>query len=144
MAIEQYRRARFVDAINAGYAALRNDPAAWAEVEAERAAWDATLCMGWSKRPLSGRPSGSAHAVTRGDLDADLDPVRGHEQAGRRSVLIVSMDRFNAGPVGLVFAIPLTRTRSPDFPSHIAVDPPEGGLTARSYILCEMLRSIST
>jgi hypothetical protein len=45
-AIEQYRRARFLDAVNAGYAALRADPVAWAEVEAERRLWDATLADG--------------------------------------------------------------------------------------------------
>jgi hypothetical protein len=45
-AIEAYRRARFIEAINAGYAELRADPDAWAEVEAERAAWDATLLDG--------------------------------------------------------------------------------------------------
>jgi mRNA interferase MazF len=85
-----------------------------------------------------------APSPRRGEIwDADLNPVRGHEQAGRRPVLIVSIDRFNQGPAGLVFAIPLTRTRRP-IPSHIPVDPPEGGLTARSYILSEALRSIST
>jgi hypothetical protein len=42
---EQYDRS-FWEAVNAGYAALRADPAAWAEVEAERKAWDATLMDG--------------------------------------------------------------------------------------------------
>jgi mRNA interferase MazF len=79
----------------------------------------------------------------RGEIwDAELDPVRGHEQAGRRPVLIVSTDGFNRGPAGLVLAAPLTRTRRP-IPSHIPIDPPEGGLSARSYVLCEALRSIS-
>jgi len=45
-AIELYRRQRFIDAINAGYAALRDDRQAWAEVEAERAEWDGTLADG--------------------------------------------------------------------------------------------------
>ena len=42
---EQYDR-KFWDAANAGYAALRADPAAWAEVEAERKLWDNTLMDG--------------------------------------------------------------------------------------------------
>jgi hypothetical protein len=42
---DQYDR-RFWDATNAGYAALRADPVAWAEVEAERKLWDATLMDG--------------------------------------------------------------------------------------------------
>jgi hypothetical protein len=35
-AVEDYRRKLFLDAVNACYAALRADPEAWAEVEAER------------------------------------------------------------------------------------------------------------
>ena len=73
---------------------------------------------------------------------ADLNPTRGHEQAGSRPILIVSNDTFNRGPAGLVLALPLTRTNR-NIPLHIAVDPPEGGLTSRSYILCDSLRSIS-
>jgi hypothetical protein len=42
---DQYDR-KFWDAVNAGYAALRADPAAWAEVEAERKLWDNTLADG--------------------------------------------------------------------------------------------------
>jgi hypothetical protein len=45
-AIEQYRRQRLLEATNAAYAALRTDPQAWAEVQAERAAWDITLMDG--------------------------------------------------------------------------------------------------
>ncbi len=45
-AIEDYRRKVFLDAVNAGYAALRADPQAWADEQAERAAWDATLMDG--------------------------------------------------------------------------------------------------
>jgi hypothetical protein len=45
-AIEMLRRQRILDQINADYAALRADPSAWAEVRAEREAWDATLADG--------------------------------------------------------------------------------------------------
>jgi hypothetical protein len=45
-AVEDYRRKVFIEKVNAGYAALRADPVAWAEVEAERRAWDATLMDG--------------------------------------------------------------------------------------------------
>jgi mRNA interferase MazF len=84
-----------------------------------------------------------ARAPARGEIWlADLNPTRGHEQAGRRPVLVVSTDVFNQGPAGLVFVLPLTRTDR-HIPLHIAVDPPEGGLTARSYILCDAIRSIA-
>jgi hypothetical protein len=40
-AIEDYRRRIFLEQINTGYARLRQDPKLWAEVQAERKAWDA-------------------------------------------------------------------------------------------------------
>ncbi len=73
---------------------------------------------------------------------ADLNPIRGHEQAGTRPVLVISTDLFNHGPAGLVFVLPLTRTDR-RIPAHIPIDPPEGGMTSRSLILCDALRSIS-
>ena len=74
---------------------------------------------------------------------ADLNPTRGHEQAGQRPVVIVSEDLFNRGPAGLIIVLPVTSTIRA-IPSHIVVDPPEGGLSNRSAILCEAVRSIST
>ena len=73
---------------------------------------------------------------------ADLDPTRGHEQAGKRPVLIVSDDGFNAGPATLVIVVPITSTIRP-IPSHVRLDPPEGGLKNPSAVLCEAIRSIS-
>ena len=72
----------------------------------------------------------------------DLDPTRGHEQAGRRPVLILSVDDFNLGPADLVIVVPLT-SRIRSIPSHIRIDPPEGGLSRPSAVLCEAVRSIS-
>ena len=72
----------------------------------------------------------------------DLDPTRGHEQAGRRPVLILSVDEFNLGPADLVIVVPLT-SRIRGIPSHIRIDPPEGGLSLPSAILCEAVRSTS-
>ena len=45
-AIEAYRRNRFLDELNRGYAALRSNPKAWKEELEERRAWDATLADG--------------------------------------------------------------------------------------------------
>lgn len=73
---------------------------------------------------------------------AELNPIRGHEQAGTRPVLVVSTNGFNHGPANLVFVLPLTRTDR-RIPFHIPIDPPEGGVTARSFILCDALRSIA-
>jgi predicted transcriptional regulator len=45
-ALDVYRRQVFFEKLNAGYAALRADPEAWAEFEAEQKLWDATLMDG--------------------------------------------------------------------------------------------------
>jgi mRNA interferase MazF len=79
----------------------------------------------------------------RGEIwNASLDPTRGHEQAGSRPVLILSNDVYNGGPADLVMVAPLTRTDR-GIPLHVPVDPPEGGLTARSFVLCDHARAIS-
>ena len=72
----------------------------------------------------------------------DLNPTRGHEQAGRRPALVASADEFNHGPAGLVIVVPMT-TRERGIPLHVSVDPPEGGLDRRSFIKCEDVRSVS-
>jgi len=46
LAIEEYRRQRFLQEANAAYAALRNNPKAWKAEIAERKAWDATMADG--------------------------------------------------------------------------------------------------
>jgi len=45
-AVEEYHTRLFWEAVNKGYAEMRADPAAWAEEEAERRAWDATRMDG--------------------------------------------------------------------------------------------------
>ena len=71
-----------------------------------------------------------------------LDPTRGHEQAGRRPGLIVSVDPFNQGPGGMTVIMPLT-TKEKHIPLHVRVEPPEGGLSQVSFIRCEDVRSVS-
>ncbi len=38
---------------------------------------------------------------------ADLNPTRGHEQSGRRPVIVLSEDLFNNGPADLVIVLPI-------------------------------------
>ena len=73
---------------------------------------------------------------------ADLSPARGYEHAGARPVLIISTNIFNHGPADLVFVLPLTCTDR-RIPMHEPIDPPEGGIAARSYIVCDALRTIA-
>lgn len=73
----------------------------------------------------------------------DLNPVRGHEQAGKRPALVVSVDLFNTGPAGLAVVLPVT-SREKGIPFHVVLTPPEGGLMTRSFVKCEDVRSVST
>lgn len=60
-------------------------------------------------------------APSRGEIWlVDLSPVRGHEPAGRRPALVISVDEFNHGPAGLVHVIPLT-TKERGIPLHVEV-----------------------
>lgn len=45
-ALEVYRRQQLLEATNAAYEALREDPESWHEFEQERHDWDATLADG--------------------------------------------------------------------------------------------------
>jgi mRNA interferase MazF len=79
----------------------------------------------------------------RGEVwDVDLNPVLGHEQGGKRPALVVSVDQLNQGPSGLVIMVPITK-RDKRIRSQIAIEAGEGGLTIRSFAMCEAVRSIS-
>jgi len=45
-ALDAYRRKMFFENLNSGYAALKADPQAWAAMQDERKAWEATLMDG--------------------------------------------------------------------------------------------------
>jgi mRNA interferase MazF len=73
---------------------------------------------------------------------ANLDPVVGSEQAGRRPVLIVSSDQFQRVQSRLVTVIPMTRTLR-GFPFHLEVSPAESGLTHPGAVMCDQIRTVS-
>ena len=82
-------------------------------------------------------------SMRRGEVyRADLDPVLGSEQGGVRPVLIVQNDLGNqSSPT--VIVVPLTsRRKRPRQPTHVLVEPPEGGLTQPSQVLCEQVRTL--
>jgi hypothetical protein len=72
-ALETYRRKLLLDQMNAGYAALRADPQAWAEHQAERQLWDATL--------LDGLESGELWTADGRCLNAENDQPEGGGEA---------------------------------------------------------------
>ncbi len=72
----------------------------------------------------------------------DLDPIVEHEQGGVRPALIVSADPFNRSQASLVIVAPITTTDR-GLILQIPVDPPEGGLKRRSFIMIDQVRTIS-
>jgi len=66
--------------------------------------------------------------------------LQGREQQGPRPVLVVSDDIINHGPSGLSIVVPFT-TRDRGVDLHVAVDPPEGGLSEHSVLLTEQLHA---
>ncbi len=81
---------------------------------------------------------------SRGDVwQVNLRPHVGHEQGFERPALVVSVDLFNHGPAELIIVVPIT-TKFKGIPFHVRVDPPEGGLSERSFVKCEDVRAIST
>ena len=79
----------------------------------------------------------------RGDVwSISLDPTVGHEQAGTRPALVVSIDKFNHGPADLAIVLPIT-SHEKGQPIHVRVMPPEGGLQVGSFVKCEDIRAVS-
>ncbi|MEG0741080.1 MAG: type II toxin-antitoxin system PemK/MazF family toxin [Clostridia bacterium] len=81
--------------------------------------------------------------MKRGDIYmAELDPVVGSEQGGRRPVLIIQNDVGNLH-APTVIAVPLTGSaRKPAMPTHVSIPTGEGGLWRASTVLCEQVRTL--
>lgn len=71
-----------------------------------------------------------------------LDPTTGREQAGKRPALVVSVNELNHSAAELVVVLPVT-SRDKGIRSHVEVDEGEAGLSVKSFIKCEDIRSIS-
>ena len=81
-------------------------------------------------------------AAGQGEIwDCELDPVAGHERAGRRPCLVISVDAVGKGPSDLAIVVPLSRSNYTRL--DVRIDPPEGGLTSVSYALPYQVRTIS-
>jgi mRNA interferase MazF len=71
---------------------------------------------------------------------AELDPVIGREQAGRRPVVIVSSNDFLETGAGRAAIVPIT-TKYRDLPSWVPINPTMG-LTKPSWALPDQVRTI--
>jgi mRNA interferase MazF len=81
-------------------------------------------------------------AILRGDIIwADLNPSIGHEQSGRRPVLILSSDVFN-NRSGTVIAVAIT-SQEPraGFPLTLSLENEE--LPKRSWVKISQIRTLS-
>ena len=85
----------------------------------------------------------SRNRIVRGDVWlVDLDPIVGREQAKCRPCLVVSSELFNQGPAELIVIVPITSTFR-QISWFIQIEPPEGGLIKRSYVMCNQIRTVS-
>src|SRR5262245_17840171 len=80
--------------------------------------------------------------ILRGDIVwADLNPVRGHEQAGHRPVVVMSEDVFNARS-GTVIAMAITsQPQAAGFPLTMELTDPK--LPQRSWVKISQIRTLS-
>ena len=80
--------------------------------------------------------------ILRGEIRwADLNPVRGKEQAGRRPVLVLSHDVFNARS-GTVIAVAITsQPQRAGFP--LTLELAVRGLPKRSWVKISQVRTLS-
>ena len=81
--------------------------------------------------------------ILRGEIRwADLNAVRGHEQAGKRPVLVLSHDVFNERS-GTVIAVALT-SQEPRVGFPLTMEIQVGGLPKRSWVKISQIRTLST
>ena len=80
--------------------------------------------------------------ILRGEIRwADLNPVRGREQAGLRPVLILSQDVFNERS-GTVIAVAITsQAQLADFP--LTLELTSGNLPKHSWVKISQIRTLS-
>lgn len=80
--------------------------------------------------------------ILRGEIRwADLDPVRGREQSGRRPVLVLSHDVFNERS-GTVIAMAITsQPQRASFPLTLELSTPK--LPKRSWLKISQVRTLS-
>ncbi len=80
--------------------------------------------------------------ILRGDIIwADLNPTIGHEQAGKRPVLVLSHEVFNKRS-GIVIAVAITsRPQRAAFPLTLELQ--ESNLPKQSWVKISQIRTIS-
>lgn len=83
-------------------------------------------------------------AIDRGDIYlVDLNPVQGREQAGRRPVLVLSVNAINKLPLVVTVVIGTKGENvTRDYPTNVRIPAAESGLPMETVFLCFQLRSL--
>lgn len=80
--------------------------------------------------------------IRRGDVVlADLSPVIGHEQGGRRPVVVVSPAAYHSWPIEMAVIVPIT-SADRRLHHHVPIGA-EAGLRAASFAMPEYVRAVS-
>jgi len=81
--------------------------------------------------------------VKKGDIYfADLSPVIGSEQGGIRPVLVVQNDVGNKYSPTIIVAAVTSQLNKAKLPTHVEIDAKDNGLSKKSVVLLEQLRTI--
>jgi mRNA interferase MazF len=70
---------------------------------------------------------------------AELEPSVGHEQRGRRRVVVVSYEPFHRS--GMATVCPIS-SREPRYPGEVPIPRGEAGQTKDAVVLCHQVRTI--
>lgn len=82
--------------------------------------------------------------IHRGEIYfVDLNPVKGHEQAGQRPVLVLSIDDINTLPLVVTVVVGTKGENiSRDYPTNVRVSPEDSALPMETIFLCFQIRSL--
>ncbi len=82
--------------------------------------------------------------VHRGEIYfVELDPTKGREQAGRRPVLVLSIDAINKLPLVVTVVVGTKGANlSRDYPTNVRLSPKETGLSIETVFLGFQIRSL--
>ena len=73
---------------------------------------------------------------------AELDPVRGREQAGRRPALVIASDLYLEQADTLAIIVPVT-TNNRGWPNHVLMRGPDLALDQPSFAMTEQPRTVT-
>lgn len=84
--------------------------------------------------------------IKRGEIYfVNLNPVRGREQAGKRPVLVLSIDAINQLPLVVTVVVGTKGENiSRDYPTNVRVTAAESKLSLETVFLCFQIRSLDS